>query len=93
MCVCNGMLYYSFAYCVLGGWGGDGISQGGCTFERSMISILSLFDESYCMLGAGEGVEAVASAKAGIIKEGRPVVIAKQTYPDAERVLRERGWY
>jgi len=39
----------------------------------------------------GETLDKIAGEKAGIIKQGVPVVLAKQPYPDALRVLRERA--
>ena len=40
---------------------------------------------------AGDTIEEIAAAKAGIIKEGRPVVLARQPHHEAERVVLERG--
>lgn len=39
----------------------------------------------------GDTIAAIASQKAGIIKPGVPVVIGRQPFPEAERVLRERA--
>ncbi|DBA93106.1 TPA: hypothetical protein ACH3X2_003424 [Trebouxia sp. C0005] len=42
-------------------------------------------------LCAGGSVEAIAEAKAGIMKAKRPVVIAKQPYPEGLRVLEQHA--
>ncbi len=39
----------------------------------------------------GDTIAAIASQKAGIIKPGIPVVIGRQPFPEAERVLREHA--
>ncbi len=40
---------------------------------------------------AGGSIEAIAEAKAGIMKAKRPVVIAKQPYPEALQVLEQHA--
>eukprot|EP00887_Chlorella_sp_A99_P008060 scaffold12.g8060.t1 len=39
----------------------------------------------------GGGIEQIAAAKAGIMKAGRPAVVARQPEPEAERVLLRKG--
>lgn len=42
-------------------------------------------------LSTGGSIESIAEAKAGIMKPNRPVVIAKQPYPDALQVLEQHA--
>ena len=43
------------------------------------------------MSSPGGSIEAIAKAKAGIMKPDRPVVIAKQPYPEALQVLEQHA--
>ena len=40
---------------------------------------------------AGEGIRAIATAKAGVMKQGRPVLLGPQTEPEAQQVSSRLG--
>ena len=57
----------------------------------SLLSCHCHLFETYCVVCKGGSIEAIAEAKAGIMKPNRPVVIAKQPYPIAVEVLEQHA--